>query len=169
MIKTSFPGHLLRDRREGLGLSLRQVHEHIRVPVEYIRALEDGALDKLPSYTYSAGFLASYCQLLELAPEPFQVEFRSATYRRLSRPAAREVSTGLSVMERIPQPAWLTEVLAWGTICGIIILGWVTYSVLVKPIAENANGGVQAGQVSIEPPLIRLNEDRGNSGFQAHP
>jgi cytoskeleton protein RodZ len=163
MIKASFPGQVLRHRREELGLSLGQVHEHIRVPVEYIRALEEGALEKLPSYTYSAGFLQSYCQLLNLSPEPFQVEFRSATHRRQHQPVQRDRGhhPSPSIMDRIPQPAWLTEVLAWGTICAFIIIGWVAYSVIVKPFAENAESRVEAGQTSIDVPLIDFEADHG--------
>ncbi|MBI2433130.1 MAG: helix-turn-helix domain-containing protein [Candidatus Hydrogenedentes bacterium] len=158
----AFPGQLLRARREKLGLTLAQVHEHIHVPVEYIRAMEEGALDHLPTFTYSAGFLNSYCQLLDLAPEPFLDQFRAATHRRQHAVAPRE-HTVSSIMDRVPQPAWMTEFIAWGTICAIIVLGWITYATIVRPFAQNAEQRLEAGPVGIQ--IKHFEEETGDGEY----
>lgn len=163
MSKPLFPGEKLRARREELGLSLAEVHEQIHVPLEYIRALEAGAVDKLPTYTYSLGFINSYCLFLELSPEPYLSYFRSATHKRQQAPVRREQFTS-SIMDRMPRAPWMAELIAWGAICGLIILGWVAYSTIVKPLAENGESRVEAGEAphveqQDQGPLVHFQEE----------
>ena len=158
MSKALFPGERLQARREALGLTLAEVHEHIHVPMEYIRALEEGAVDKLPTYAYSVGFINSYCLLLDLAPEPFLVQFRSASYQQ--QPTGyRESFSPSSLADRAPRPVWMAEVIAWGAICGFIVLGWFAYSTIVKPFAEVGDARVEAGTVPVQAPMLHFPEE----------
>jgi cytoskeletal protein RodZ len=159
MSKALFPGERLRARREELGLTLAQVHEHIHVPTEHIRALEEGALDRLPTYAYSMGFINSYCLLLEIPPDPFLVQFRSATHRHQQATSRRDTFQTSPLMDRELRPVWLAEAIAWGAICGMLILGWVAYSTIVQPFAEAGDSRVEAGTAPISAPLLHFPEE----------
>ncbi len=59
-------GDVLRQRRETLGLDLRQVAGTLRIKPAYLAALEEGRLDQLPGPAYAAGFLRAYGEHLGL-------------------------------------------------------------------------------------------------------
>ena len=50
------------------------------------------------------------------------------------------------------RPLWVSDALTWGAICAILLLGWVSYSVVVKPFAESGEKRVDAGTIAVEPP-----------------
>jgi len=144
-----FPGYRLREQREAVGLSLPDAYHETRVPMEYLAHLEAGRLDDLPATTYTAGFLNTYCQVLDLPAEPFIDALRAC---RASAPEPAFFSrSGLSSPSN--RPLWVSDALTWGAICAILLLGWISYSVVVAPFAEPADGRVDAGTVPIEPPV----------------
>ena len=149
MSQAEFPGDTLRARREACGLTLTDVYRRIHVPVEYIRALERGDLDALPGKTYTMGFLKSYCRFLELDPEPLADHFRGCT-QSLAQDRLGATARGGGLPAR--RPLWLSEALAWGAICAILLLGWLTYSAVVRPLAENVDTRVNAGTIEATPP-----------------
>lgn len=77
-----FPGSEIRQRRESLGLSVYEAYRHTRVPVKYIEIIERGDVAALPGECYSVGFLRTYCQFLEIDPDPYV-----DCMRAMSRPA----------------------------------------------------------------------------------
>jgi len=144
-----FPGDTLRVRREARGLTLTDVYRDIHVPVAYIRALEAGDLDALPGTTYAMGFLNTYCHFLELDPEPLADGFRACTQPPPANPLGRPSSPGAPLSQR---PRWLHEALAWGAICAILLLAWLTYSAMMRPLAETVDTRVNAGTLEVTPP-----------------
>ena len=148
---SKFPGTALREEREARGYSVHEVFEHIHVPVQHIQALEAGDVDALPGTTYALGFLSSYCQFLDLEPEPFLDRFRAC------RPSG--ASVGRTPQSRIPtggwkslreqmdareRPAWVSDLITWGAVCAVLLLGWLTYATVIQPLAENARARVEA-------------------------
>lgn len=140
-------GKALRERREELGLSLAQVHEAIHVPIEHLRALESGDLRAIPAVTYAAGFLKSYCEHLGLHPEPILFAFRSSMDSRRKVSTLRQMNAPVEDV----RPAWLTDVIAWGAVCGLIVLGWFAYAVVVRPFLEAPQDRVEAGTLEAAP------------------
>lgn len=63
-IATDHLGAVLSDRRNILGLKIEDVAEDIKIRPEYLRALEDEALDTLPTPEYGRLFLKSYAERL---------------------------------------------------------------------------------------------------------
>ena len=139
-------GRLLRERREELGLTHEDVHEAIRVPIAHLRALESGDTRGMASPAYLRGFIRSYCAHLELAPEPFLYVLDDPT-PAVSRPVVS--SAGL---EPGPDdsPAWLTDVIAWGAVLALILLGWFSYNIIVRPFADDPQVRVEAGGLEAE-------------------
>jgi len=141
-----FTGEELRARREALGLSLEDVFGEVRVPVAYMRALEDGDLAALPSSCYAAGFLDTYCRFLGL-PAARHVDRLSAALHQDTGPggeAARATAPG--------RPAWQEDLLTWAAISAVLLLGWLTYATVVRPEAEVTDKRVEAGTVEMVVP-----------------
>jgi cytoskeletal protein RodZ len=146
MRQTTFPGEELRLRREELGLSIEDVSQKVRIPEEFVDALERGDLIRLPAPCYVRGFLRSYCQFLALDPGRYQTCY--------------ELSLGLGSRfsnrkKRSPKPAegsWLSEWITWTAVCAVLLLAWITYMTVVDPRVEETDGRVQAGTVQIVVP-----------------
>jgi cytoskeleton protein RodZ len=62
-------GDLLRRTREEKGLSLDQAMEATRIRKEFLQALEEEDLDRLPAPVYVKGFLRNYASFLGLNPQ----------------------------------------------------------------------------------------------------
>jgi cytoskeleton protein RodZ len=138
MKESAFPGCELRSRREELGLSPDDVYRRLRIPAEYIVAIEAGQWDAIPAPTYSVGFIRTYSQFLGLEPDPYVDSYRECTRRVAPR------IFQLSRQEDWVMPRWMQELTAWGTICALIVLGWFTYSTVLKPTPEGQDR-VEAG------------------------
>jgi cytoskeletal protein RodZ len=62
-------GDLLRRTREEKGLSLDQATQATRIRKEFLQALEEESLDRLPGAVYVKGFLRNYAAYLGLDPQ----------------------------------------------------------------------------------------------------
>jgi len=63
------PGRQLREARERLGVSEREVAEALNLPPQVIEAMEADDAAKLPGAVFARGYLRSYAKLLELDAE----------------------------------------------------------------------------------------------------
>ncbi len=138
MKRLPFPGEALRAKRDDMGLTVEDVYRKLRIPVEIVEAFESGQLDSLPTMTYAIGFLRTYCVLLELDPDCYTDALREST-----RPATNFLGLP-SGGDAVVKPAWWNEATAWAAITAILVLGWVTYSVLVQPASDRGDSQVQA-------------------------
>lgn len=138
MKQVTFPGRELRRRREALGWTTEDVYRRYRIPVEDLERLESGAFDQLPARTYTAGFLRTYCRCLRLDPAPFMNALEQA-YQQM--PHKGLVFRSRTLFERNP---WLVELKTWATVCVVLLLGWMAYSVVVRPHKPRGEGQVQA-------------------------
>ncbi|MBN2308554.1 MAG: helix-turn-helix domain-containing protein [Candidatus Hydrogenedentes bacterium] len=149
MTEHTFPGQALRERRDEMGVSVSDVYRATHIPDDFVEALERGSLDALPAPTYALGFLKTYCRFLDLEAEPFLDSYRACT-----RPAPsgrflrrRRDATSPSLLTAL----WATDMVAWCTVCAILVLGWFAYTVVVRPNAEPAENRVEAGELMIPP------------------
>ena len=63
-------GEILRKRREELGIDLKQVANTLRIQHEYLKSLENNALEKLPPQVYTRGYIREYARFLNVDPKP---------------------------------------------------------------------------------------------------
>ena len=77
-------GGRLRHQRELLGLSLDDVERHTHLKQHYLRALEAGSLEHLPSPVQGRGMLNNYAAFLGLDPEPLLLRFADGLQARLT-------------------------------------------------------------------------------------
>jgi len=155
MRENSFPGVVLRERREAMGFSIEGARGRTHVPAHCLQAFESGAFTQMPEQAYAVGFLRSYCRFLDMDPEPFVDQYLvctqppqvSNTFNFIKRAETRN-ETAVK-----PYPLWINDLITWGAVCAVILLGWLTYSMLVRPLAESVKDRVEAGAFEVEPPV----------------
>ncbi|MEW5722796.1 MAG: RodZ domain-containing protein, partial [Thermodesulfobacteriota bacterium] len=69
-------GRRLREKREELGFSLREVSEKTRVPLHVLENIEAGDATGLPAPVFVKGFLRSYAIEIGLSPEEVIQEYK---------------------------------------------------------------------------------------------
>lgn len=141
-----FPGGQLRERREALGLSVRDVYRKLHVPVEYVVALEAGDIDGLPDECYAVGFARTYATFLELDANRYADTLKGAIRQvRLADTSARTVR----LQQSFP---WMQGVLTWAAIVGVVLATWMAYSLIVRPQADGTEDRVEAGTEELHVP-----------------
>jgi len=77
-------GQSLRAQRETLGLSLSDVERHTRLRAFYLKALEAGDLDGLPSPVQGRGMLKNYASFLGMDADALLLQFAEGLQARLA-------------------------------------------------------------------------------------
>ena len=75
-------GMRLRERRELISLTLDEVERHTKLRAQFIKALEEGAFDKLPSPVQTRGMLANYATFLDLNTDTILLRFADGLQAR---------------------------------------------------------------------------------------
>ncbi len=61
-------GEILKKRREELGRDLREISNCLKIRYDYLKALEDGDIEKLPAEVYIRGYIQEYAKILNMDP-----------------------------------------------------------------------------------------------------
>ena len=88
-------GSVLKAQREKLGFTIPNVEEQIYIPVRYLKAIEKGSLEELPSTVQGKGMVKNYAQFLGLDPEPLLLSYADVLQSRLEK-TRPETSRGQS-------------------------------------------------------------------------
>ncbi len=75
-------GHQLRERREMLSLTYEEIERHIHVRGAFLAALEQGALEDLPSPVQTRGILVNYATFLDLDVDAILLRFADGVQAR---------------------------------------------------------------------------------------
>ncbi len=75
-------GQQLRERRELISLTYDEVERHTRLRAVFIKALEEGQFEKLPSPVQMRGMLANYATFLDLDVDAVMLRFADALQAR---------------------------------------------------------------------------------------
>jgi cytoskeletal protein RodZ len=62
-------GELLRKKREESGRDLKEIAETLKIRLDYLKAIEEGDLKKLPAEVYLKGYLTEYAKILDVDHE----------------------------------------------------------------------------------------------------
>ena len=112
--------------------------------MQFIEALEDGKLDVLPAACFSAGFIKTYCRLIELDPNYYVDAYGAAAHVAPKR-------FSLMDYKKLTSPRSMAgELIVWSAICVILVAAWTVYSVVVRPATGPGQGSVQAGALMVE-------------------
>jgi cytoskeleton protein RodZ len=128
-------GQALRQQRETLGLSLSDVENHTRLRAFYLKALESGDLDGLPSPVQGRGMLKNYANFLGMDADALLLQFAEGLQERL---AARP---GLRILKRSgratpytpvgsPQPRLITTDLMLAGVLVVFLVAFMAWGVI---------------------------------------
>ena len=127
-------GQKLRQQREGLGLSLAEVERYTRLRLHYIKALEAGNLNDLPSPVQGRGMLSNYASFLNMDEQRLLLRFAEGLQaRRIERQPKLEAQGMFSQKKRPARqaPLWrrfLTPDLMFGVGVAVIILSFALWT-----------------------------------------
>ena len=72
-------GEILKNKREELGRDLREIANTLKIRYDYLKAIEDGDLKRLPAEVYLKGYLLEYAKVLNLDTETIMNTYNQET------------------------------------------------------------------------------------------
>lgn len=114
-------GAQLRERRELISLTVEEVERHTHLRAVFVRALEDGAFDKLPSPVQTRGMLANYATFLDLDVDALLLRFADALQARRREKYAEVPPEKIQTQVKTSMPL-LRAFIAGDLIFGIVII-----------------------------------------------
>lgn len=98
---------LLKEARLRKGYKIHQVVESLNINEEFLQAIENGQLGKLPPQTYTLGFVRSYAQFLDLDPfltlDAFKRAHNIQSHKNIVVPSGEELRI-VSMTDRLSNP-----------------------------------------------------------------
>lgn len=134
-------GAQLRRQRDALGISQSDVERFTSIRVHYIKALEDGRLNNLPSAVQGRGMLNNYAKFLNMDAEAMLLRFADAlqlrregivaSQPRSSRPAPRisEEQAVANAGRMASLRRWLSADLVIGGGLVVVLLGFIIWGI----------------------------------------
>ena len=89
-------GEILASARKEKKLTIQDIAKETKIEARYIRALENDEFQKLPSPTFTKGFIRNYAIQLDISPEDLIAVFR----RDYSSPEEPEKKTTSSINQK---------------------------------------------------------------------
>ena len=124
-------GRTLKQRRELLGLSLEDVERHTHLRRHYLRALEAGDLEGLPSPVQGRGMLNNYAIFLGLNSEQLLLRFAEGLQVRLAaKQAARQDSRPVSSRTQPAPPSALRRLFSGDVLIGVTVTLFLLFFVV---------------------------------------
>ncbi|CAD5265899.1 Helix-turn-helix domain-containing protein [Alteromonas sp. 38] len=118
------PGKMLQERRESLGLTQQQIADKLFLKVSQINALEEDAVDKTTSITFTKGYVRNYAKQLGLNAEHVVAAFEQ--YHTSVEPPAKLQSFSRRVAKQTHDDRWMmVTYIILLLIIGGIVVWWV--------------------------------------------
>ncbi len=145
-------GDELRKRREMLSLTYDEIERHTRVRAAFQKALEEGALDDLPSLVQTRGILANYASFLDLDADTILLRFADGLQARhrerlLDKPKRRRgtmtVNTSLP-----PLRTFIASDLLFGGGIAVLLILFAIWGI-IRVVAVGAATSPQATSMPI--------------------
>lgn len=114
-------GMQLRERRELISLTMEEVERHTRLRAVFVKALEDGAFDRLPSPVQTRGMLANYATFLDLDVDTILLRFADALQARRREKYAETPREKIQTQVK-PSMPFLRTFIAGDLIFGVAII-----------------------------------------------
>jgi cytoskeletal protein RodZ len=118
-------GKQLRERRELISLTPEEVERHIKLRVVFVKALEEGAFEKLPSTVQTRGMLANYATFLDMDADKILLRYADALQAR------RREKYSETPREKIQTEVNAAIPLLRGFIAGDLVFGITMITVLL--------------------------------------
>jgi len=136
-------GDELKARRLAMGLSRQEAYKKFRVPLAFIAAIEEGRTDDLPPAIYSRGFIKTYCQALGATSDSVLNAYEESMHKPARGFLLRSVS------RQADRPKWLDDAITWAAIVLVVVVGWISYTLIVRPGTSRDASSVRAESVEL--------------------
>ncbi len=151
-------GAQLRERRELISLTVEEVERHTKLRAAFIRALELGDYDKLPSPVQTRGMLANYAAFLDMDADTILLRFADGLQAR------RHEKYAETPREKIQTQVNPSMPMLRGFIAGDLIFGVVMIAVLVALAIWGVGRVVSSQEVkSAAPTALSIADVIGNN------
>ncbi|MFN8383696.1 MAG: DUF4115 domain-containing protein [Anaerolineales bacterium] len=114
-------GVQLRERRELISLTLDEVERHTHLRAVFLKALEDGAMDRLPSPVQTRGMLANYAAFLDLDTDKILLRFADVLQARRHEKYA-EIPREKVQTEVVTSMPFLRTFIAGDLVFGVVMI-----------------------------------------------
>lgn len=124
MIKTESAsvGELIKQRRQEMNLSLKEVENGTSIRMSHLQAIEEGDMSKLISPVYAQGFLRQYASFVGLDGDKLLQD----NPQHFTRPDPQDFAYGIGTLEMRGNPGggvkWLPN-LMWILISVVVVVG----------------------------------------------
>lgn len=149
-------GSKLRERRELISLTVDEVERHTHLRAVFVKALEDGAFDKLPSPVQTRGMLVNYATFLDLDVDAILLRFADALQARRREKYAETPRENIQTQVKPSLPMLRTF------IAGDLIFGVVMIAILLALAIWGVGRMVSESQAEAEPTAPSIVEVLGN-------
>ena len=110
MAPATAQGTLLKSTREARGISLRVVHEATKIPMDVLRAIEEGYTVRTLAPFYLQGFIKMYAEYLKINVRDIHIEERKQERPAVSVPKPRVAPPPPSPIETLDLEQWFAGV-----------------------------------------------------------
>ncbi|MFO8035875.1 MAG: DUF4115 domain-containing protein [Anaerolineales bacterium] len=139
-------GETLKNHRETLGFSVGDVENQIHVHARYIRAIEEGRLDDLPSTVQGRGMLKNYAEFLGLDVDDVLLRYAEVLQARLASREKASSSTKLT----LSLPVGLRRLFSGNVMVGLLIVLLLGVVIVWSSMQVfGGGGGVPEGTATI--------------------
>jgi cytoskeletal protein RodZ len=125
-------GAELRRNRESLSLHIDEVERNTHVKAHYLEALEQGAIDRLPSTVQTRGMLSNYATFLDMDVDAILLRFADALQAR-HREMNPQISTrkpGEPILARMPAlRSFIAGDMIFGIGMAVLLVGFVVWGI----------------------------------------
>jgi len=125
-------GAELRDRRETLSLHLEEVERNTKVKAHYLEALEQGAMDRLPSTVQTRGMLSNYASFLDMDVDAVLLRFADALQasHRERNPQKSARKPGQPITANLPPLRnFIAGDMIFGVGMAVLLVGFVIWGI----------------------------------------
>jgi cytoskeletal protein RodZ len=136
-------GEVLKEKREELGLSIREVAELLKIKAEYLSSIEEGRFEKLPVAVYTIGYIRCYAAYLHVDPEPI-LSFYSGN---LSQPPPSTILPVASSMKKTPFYHYVVSVL------GLLLVTFAVFIIMRQ-------SGSEKEEITVSVPVNQVPQEK---------
>jgi cytoskeleton protein RodZ len=119
-------GQLLREAREGKGISLEEVEQATHIRQKFLKALEEEDFGALPAETYVKGFLRTYATYLGLNPQEVMALYQGRGFKDKATLPKPGFFQPLDIS--MVAPTWLTPDLVVGILLIVALLAFGSWA-----------------------------------------
>ena len=122
----------LRNTREVLNLNIEEVERNTHVKAHYLQALEQGAMNKLPSTVQMRGMLANYASFLDMDVDHILLRFADALQarHREKNPQVTKRKAGEPILASLPPlRSFIAGDMIFGVGMAVLLVGFVIWGI----------------------------------------